>query len=275
MPTTWLQPARGFDSIISYPHNSTSSVLFSDVLQMKVSGIKQLSPGCTAHMHAENLASITSKHVPYLCKHCLDSPQPTHNGQRSTYQPPRVTPIHLPLDGPSNMKTCQKWVVVLTLCTPAGAWTGFSLVHVTLLHWFSRTTSPCCLHTKPKRRTASPHFKASHPWLPLELPRQGLHRTKGRNHTVAIQRHHKEKPAHRERGAGGGRGVGTLACRPGGGAGSSLVRAPVFLFSSHPHLASEAASRRTTSHRPSGSTVCGSHSRACLRNTWITGRKFS
>lgn len=108
MPTTWLQPARGFDSIISYPHNSASSVLFSDVLQMKVSGIKQLSPGCTAHMHTENLASVTSKHVPYLCKHCLDSPQPTHNGQRSTYQPPRVTPIHLPLDGPSNMKTCQK-----------------------------------------------------------------------------------------------------------------------------------------------------------------------
>ena len=141
------------------------------------------------------------------------------------------------------MKTCQKWVVVLTLCTPAGAWTGFSPVHVTLLHWLSRATSPCCLHTKPKRCTASPRFKASHPWLPLELPRQGLRRTKGRNHTVAIRRHHKEKPAHAERGAGG-RGGGTQACRPGGGAGSSLVRAPVFLFSSHPHLASEAASRR-------------------------------
>ena len=119
MSTTWLQPAWGFDSIISYPHNSASSVFFSDVLQMNVSGIKQLSPGRTAHTHAENLASITSKHVPYLCKHCL-SPQPTHNGQRSTHQLPRVIPIHLPLDSPSDMKTCQKWVVRLILCTLAG-----------------------------------------------------------------------------------------------------------------------------------------------------------
>ena len=222
-------------------------------------------------MHAENLASITSKHVPYLCKHCL-SPQHTHNGQRSTHRPPPhppVTPIHLPVDSPSNMKICQKWVVALTLSTPAGAWTGFSPAHETLLHWLTRLTFPCCLHTKPKRCTASPRFKASHPWLPLELPRQGLHRTKGRNHTVAIHRHHKEKPARL------GGVEGTLACRPGGSAGSSLTQAPVFLFSSHPHFTSEAPSRRTASHSPSGSTVCGSHSSACLRNTWIIGRKFS
>lgn len=46
-PTTWLQPARGSDSILSSTQLCKLYAL-SDVLQIKVSGVKQLCPGRTA-----------------------------------------------------------------------------------------------------------------------------------------------------------------------------------------------------------------------------------
>lgn len=158
---------------------------------MKVSGIKQLSLSHAAHKWIANQVCVVSKIPAYLPANTASPCSPRTMTRVLCFGPHGIILIHLPPDSRSQMKTSQKLLVRLTLRTPTVAWAP------ALLHgaYSPPQSGFSWLFSHRAEETASPRFKASHPWQLPRLPRPCINRTKGRNHRVGVQKPYKAKLA--------------------------------------------------------------------------------